>query len=176
MTCRVVHSTPIDSIALIAGENDGCIQQQATFSPHRPHPAVISFAQARMKTFAELFCAHYGIEPEHYLRTVFRVTLHRRALLLAPVLGLFAPDHFARDLSFIRCVGELQRPADLLDEIRYFYWHPWNRGFLRRRLRLRVSAARMTKLVRLVMPDDSAGPAPWTRPPAGTKRAARYSR
>jgi hypothetical protein len=175
MTCLVVHSTPIDSSALIAGENDGCIQQQTTFFTHRPLPAVISFAQTRMRTFAELLCEHYGIEPEHYLRTVFRVTLHRRALLLAPVLGLFAPDHFACDLSFIRRVGELQRPADLMDEIRYFYWHPWNRGFLRRTLRLRVSAARMTRLVRVILPEEAPGPVPWARPPAGTKRAARYS-
>jgi hypothetical protein len=176
MTCRVVHSTPIDLLALIAGENDGCIQQRTTFSPHRPHPAVISFAHPRMKTFAELFCLHYGTEPEHYARTALRMTLHRRALVLAPLLGLFAPDHFACDLNFLRCVGELHRPADLLDEIRYFYWHPWNQGFLRRNLRLRVSAARVTRLVRVIMPEESPSPEPWARLPAGTKRAARSTR
>jgi hypothetical protein len=124
-----------------------------------------------MSTFAERFCKFYGVQPDDYARTVFRLTAYRGARILAPLLRLLNPDYFACDYSFIRNVGALQRPEDLIDEIRYYFWHPWNRGLLRRTLRLRVSAGRMTKLTALVMTEAGQKQLSWGRPPAGHKRA-----
>jgi hypothetical protein len=118
---------------------------------------MIDFSAPPGKSFAELYCARYGIDPAEFASAVFAVTAYKRALLLAPLLRRLHSDYFACDYSFIRCVGELRQPERLIDEIRYFYWHPWNRGLLRRTLRFRVSAARMSNLVWLVMSEPRAG-------------------
>jgi hypothetical protein len=126
-----------------------------------------------MKTFAERFCAFYGVEPCEYTRAVFHLTAYRRARFLAPILRLFNPDYFACDYNFIRGVGEIERDDELIGEIRYFYWHPWNRGFLRRTLRLRVSAARMTALTRSIMRDGDGDPISWERSAAARNNVRR---
>jgi len=110
-------------------------------------------ARLPMRTFAERFCARYGVPPEGYAGRVFQLTLYRRTRPLVWLLRLIDPDYFACDYTFIRGVGRLKGLDDLLDEIRYYCGLPGNRGFLRRALRLRVSAARIAGLVETVMND-----------------------
>ena len=109
-----------------------------------------------MPTFAELFCERYCVSPDHYARAVFWRCVHRRALVFVPILRLLSPDYFAPDFELIRDAGRLTRASGLHDDLADFYSHPRNVGFVRRRLRLRISIGRLTRLVNTVMPPRSA--------------------
>lgn len=126
-------------------------------------------------TFADAYCSSHRVRPEDYEHIVFLRTLHPVARIFRGTLGLI-PRYFAADHSFIRSVGALTRRRDFgLEELDYVH-DPANRGFLRRKLRLRVSARRLYALVRAELPHDTgAAPvstqslAPW---PTGSAPAA----
>ena len=121
-----------------------------------PKPAIgqgAGFSQP--KTFAELFCARYGVKPKNYAQAVFRRTVYPRTLLAAPLLRLFYRDYFDSDFDFIDGTGRLRDPEHLVSEVSHFQRHIRNRGFLRHALQLRVSVWRMTRLVMTVMGDGS---------------------
>ena len=105
-----------------------------------------------MPTFAELFCERYGVSPDHYERAVFWRCVQRRALIFVPLVRLFSPDYFAADFELIRDAGRLTKASALHDDLADFYSHPSNVGFARRRLRLRISVGRLTRLVNTVLP------------------------
>jgi hypothetical protein len=100
-----------------------------------------------MRTFAELFCQRYHIPPQRYAPAMFRRCLHRRAWLLLPLARLLPGRFFAADYELIHEVGRLTRASGVSDELALYYRQPGNRGFLRRRLRLRISGARVSRLV-----------------------------
>jgi hypothetical protein len=104
-----------------------------------------------MPTFAEVFCQHYQIAPENYERAMFWRCLHRRACLLVPLLRATSSDYFAPDMDLIRAVGRVTHASRLREELADFHSHPFNLSFARRRLRLRVSTTRTTRLVRRLM-------------------------
>ncbi len=116
-----------------------------------------------MPTFAELFCERYRVAPENFSRAVFWRCLHRRTWLLVPLLRLDS-DYFAPDLDLIRDIGRLTRASGLPEDLADFYSHPRNNGFLHRRLRLRLSVGRVTRLVHQVFAEAKL-PAP---PPVNT--------
>ena len=130
------------------------------------------------KTFAELFCGHHRLPPEKYAEVMARHCLYRRTLVVWPLLRLLHKGYFDADLDFISNVGLLRQPEDLKDEINAFFRHRGNRGFLRRVLRLRVSARRVGHTVQTLMPASAHGrgefPAPggdWRRENGATSRA-----
>lgn len=77
--------------------------------------------------------------------------LHRRALLLAPVIMAFKPQYFSPDFDLIASVGQMSDATHMSQEMADFRGHPWNHGFVRSRLRIRVSGARVCKMVQRVM-------------------------
>ena len=87
---------------------------------------------------------------------MLELSLYPVAKVFRGTLGLI-PRYFAADLDFIRCVGRLTRRRDFAMEEMDFVQNHENRGFLRRRLKLRVSARRLHELVREVLdePDDA---------------------
>ena len=97
--------------------------------------------------FAELFCAQQGVAPERCQEEILRRTLHPRARILAPTIRFFNARHFAADRDLVQGAAQLRSRDKLADEIAYFRRHPWNRGFWRKTLRLRISVRRMEKLV-----------------------------
>jgi hypothetical protein len=102
--------------------------------------------------FAERFCAKRDVHPADYEMAVLRLTLHRRARLLRPLLSL-NPNYFAADRAFIRAVGRISRVADFESEAEDYLHDPANRGFCHRTLRLRVSRRQMHRLVRDILKD-----------------------
>ena len=112
-----------------------------------------------MATFAELFCEHYRIPPERFVSAVFFRCLHRRTWVFVPLLRLAAADYFAADHQLIRDAGRLTRASALADELADFNAHPDNINFARRRLKLRVSAHRLARLVRRMLPEPHAAEA-----------------
>ena len=104
-----------------------------------------------MRSFADLFCEQYHVAPDRFARAMFWRCLHRRALLFAPVILLLKPVYFATDFELILNVGQLTEARHLTEAVDDFQLHPWNHGFLRRRLKIRVSGARLGHVVHQVL-------------------------
>jgi len=98
-------------------------------------------------TFSELFCEKQGVAEKDFERVVLRRTLHRAARILFPLLNLDR-TYFTADREFIRCVGRISRLGQFDSEAQDFAMDSNNTGFLRRRLKLRVSRERLARLVR----------------------------
>jgi hypothetical protein len=98
-------------------------------------------------TFAEKFCARHGLAIEKYEAVVLQRALYPAARWLRPVLGLNT-NYFAADREFIRGVGRLTRSSSFESEAEDYLYHRNNRGFLRRVFKLRVSAKRLSRLVK----------------------------
>lgn len=103
-------------------------------------------------TFGESFCALHGIPPEKFARTIFRRALYRRTLLFTWLLQFLKQDYFSADFDLIYGVERLRRLRDFKLEASQYNEHPANRGWLRRRLRLRVSTHRLKALIKETLP------------------------
>jgi len=101
-----------------------------------------------VESFQEMFCAQYGVPEALYTVTVLRLTLYPHARWLA---DLSPPGVLATDRSFIAAIGRLTRWSGFTAEAHDFQSAAENRRFWRRRLRLRVSVARMRALFSEVM-------------------------
>ena len=108
-----------------------------------------------MPTLKEKFCSHYGVGSDLYADAMFWRCLHRRALLLVPLIRLCARDYFSPDRELVRGVGRLTSAAGLGEELANFYSNPDNQGFVRRRLRLRVSVGRLSRIVYRLFAEES---------------------
>lgn len=106
--------------------------------------------------FAGRCCARFGVATERYLEFALRRTLYPHARLLRPLLRAWDADFFAPDREFLAAVGRLSRWRDFAGEVKDFHCHPANSGFLRRRLRLRVSVGRTRRFFAAA----GLGPAP----------------
>lgn len=110
-------------------------------SPHMSSP-----------TFAECFCAKHNIPREEFARFVFNRVLYRRTHVVKWLLPLLDHNYFAADFDLIYSVESLRRNRDFALEVQRFNEHPANRGWLRRTMCLRVSTARLKRLVRETLP------------------------
>jgi hypothetical protein len=97
--------------------------------------------------FKQRFCACCEVAPERYSRVVFAQALYPHARLLRPLIECLAPEFFAADREFVGDVGRLRRRRDFGGVADEFHKAGDNFRFLRRRLRLRASAARMKNLL-----------------------------
>ncbi|HVZ64932.1 MAG TPA: hypothetical protein VG936_10200 [Lacunisphaera sp.] len=101
-------------------------------------------------TFSELYCARERIAPSDAPERLFRAGLYPHARLFVRLIRLLRRRHFLADHEFIEDVGYLRSLEDFSLALGCYIEHPDNRGFLRRRLRLRVSARRVLRIVRSV--------------------------
>ncbi len=107
-------------------------------------------------TFAESFCEQHGIPRHQYVRAIFKRGLYRRARPVAWLLPIFRRDYFAADLDLIYQIEHIRRLKDFNTEAERFHDHPSNRGWLRRRLLIRVSTSRLKNLIKATLPPASA--------------------
>lgn len=91
-----------------------------------------------------IYCSRHELPPEQFETAVFHYGLYPHARLLR---WLFDREYFTADLEFIRSVANLRSRRDFSAEATGFHQHPDNRSFLRRVLRLRVSASRIRRLL-----------------------------
>ena len=121
-------------------------------------------AGVKPRTFTEICCAREGLSPEALPAVLFRRTLYPHARLVAPLVRRLDRRHFLADYEFIEDVGHLRSLADFSLALGSYVEHPANWGFLRRRLRIRVSARRMLLLVRAAFaPPGQVLPPPTTQ-------------
>lgn len=102
-------------------------------------------------TFREQFCARHRVAEADFESALLRLTLYPQARLLRPLLVLL-PRHFDEDLIFVRQVGAIRRADDYLACEAEYIESDGYRGFLHRRLRLRISCRRMRMAVRSFRP------------------------
>lgn len=132
----------------IAGENITALTPSARKGAGRASAAPSSPRRAR---FADLYCAHVGIRPEHFVADVYRRTLYPHACWLCFVPALLRANAYTADYDFISEVGEIRSYADYELAVEGFRFHPLNAGWLRRFWRFRISVARMNRLVHAVL-------------------------
>lgn len=112
-----------------------------------------------MKTedsFRHRYCESRGLTPERFRGDLLARTLYPPARPLVPLLRLADPEYFQPDLEFIDAVGlmtDLEGFHEALDD---YVGHYANRRFLRHRLRLRISARRMWRIARQVLPGPAS--------------------
>lgn len=99
-----------------------------------------------MITFEESYCARHRCTPAQFRRRVFWLTLHRHALLFAPLALL--GGHFEIDHELIAACGRARTLRELQEELKDHRNQPENARWLRRWLRLRVSTQRLRRLAR----------------------------
>jgi hypothetical protein len=80
---------------------------------------------------------------------VLAKALYPHARIIYPLIAWIRSDYRAADLEFISGVGRLTRWQDFPVEVKDYVNHPGNVGFGRRGLRLRVSARRLHRLVKV---------------------------
>lgn len=102
------------------------------------------------RTFGEIYCEREGLSPGELNRTLFLRTLYPQARLFLRFVRWLAPGHFTADHEFCKEVGNLRSLEDFTLVLASYIEHPSNWGFLRRKLRIRVSARRMFRIVRTV--------------------------
>lgn len=111
------------------------------------HPAKPNFKQRLIdKT---------GIGAEAFNRFVLRNTLPIHAKLLLPVARLFSTDVLAADYDLIAEIAMLTSRREFSEYVSCRRYHPANRGGFRKVLRVRVSIARLHRLVYDVMRPDA---------------------
>ena len=98
-----------------------------------------------MKTFRELYCERRRLDPSQFEEEVLHRSLYPHARLVSWPLRCLNRNYFGADRDFIRGVGGLTCRLDFRSEMSEYFYHPGNRGFLRRVLRLRVSAGQLRR-------------------------------
>jgi hypothetical protein len=117
----------------------------------------MSQLQLAKGSFAERYCSAHGVGNRDFIESVLVHSLYPQARLLRPLLRLF-PYYFKPDREFIASVGGLRRMRDFDREVFAYVNDPDNRGFLRRVLRLRVSAGRLNGIMWSTLRDGSSQP------------------
>lgn len=108
-------------------------------------------------TFAEKFCARYGISLADYEQEMLRRSLYPTGKLVRMLVSGDA-NYFLPDRDFIRGVGKLTRVQGFGAEVWAFTMNPENSRFLRLRLKMRVSAGRVFHQLNEILHPDHVPP------------------
>lgn len=117
-------------------------------------------------SFAARFCMHRGIKLEEFEGALFQRALYPGARWLRPLLEKL-PDFFSADRMFIAMVGRAKTMRDVESAMVDFADNRGRFRFLRKRLKLRVSASTVWMLTNRLL-KEAPPPAPMllnSRPP-----------
>jgi hypothetical protein len=104
------------------------------------------------RTFQALYCARWHVPPARFRADLLSRTLYPHARPFAPAIGWLNRQHFQADFEFVDDVAYLEKVEGFQDALDCYTAHFSNRGFLRAHLRLRISARRMWRIVREILP------------------------
>jgi hypothetical protein len=94
-----------------------------------------------------LFCERLQCPPSEFEKRAFQKCLYFHARVIAPLLRLFDPGWFERDLQFIRDLGNAKSWPQVIAELDAFrYREHLQPVYARSKWRLRVSARKANKL------------------------------
>lgn len=114
-------------------------------------------AQLPFTTFAARYCMHRGIKLEDFEETLFRRALYRRARWLRPMLETLR-DYFAPDRTFIAMVGRARNMQEIESAMVDFVDCRSRYRFLRKGLKLRVSASTIWAMTHRLLRDQPPPP------------------
>ncbi len=112
-----------------------------------------------LKSFQEHFCEKERCTAEQFARKVFFRTLYPQAKAFVTLLGGFRSDYFAADRELISGAGRATTMNQLRVEAEEFAIDSNNRGWLRQRVKIRVSTTRLKQLARQYL-TEGEGQAP----------------
>lgn len=101
---------------------------------------------AMPQSFRERYCAFHAVPLEEFEEHLLLRSLYFHARMIRTFLNFF-PGYFVPDRDFIRSVGDLRSRRFFHAEAGEYHTSEGNRGFMRRILRLRVSADRTRHLM-----------------------------
>jgi hypothetical protein len=104
--------------------------------------------------FISLYCRRRGIAPSAFARDLLLRSVYPHTRPLVTLLTQLNRGYFEADYEFIVDVGQLRRRTDFGAAAESYISHPANKGFIRRRLKLRISVRRMLELVEDVLPQQ----------------------
>lgn len=113
--------------------------------------------------FKQRFIEKTRVPAEAFNREVLRRTLPTHARVLLPLALLIKPDLLAADHDLIADIALLTSRREFSESAGTRRFHPANRGFLRKVLRIRVSISKLRDLVYDVL-----------RPPSGASSNAPF--
>lgn len=112
-------------------------------------------------TFRERYCQRWAIPLEQFEEHLFHRSLYWHARVVRKLAAWIWPDHFSSDREFLRCVGDIRSRRFFHAEAVEFHGDGRNHIFLRRWLRLRVSAERTRRAMEECWGSaDSTAPVP----------------
>lgn len=111
------------------------------------------------KTFADRYCEAHALPLEEFAPVVLNKCLYPHARLCGWLVAFFNRRHFEADYDFVHDAGRLMRFRDFDLAVDEFLYHPGNRGFVRRVLRVRASSQRLRRLVRETLHPRMSGEA-----------------
>ncbi|WP_157772436.1 hypothetical protein [Lacunisphaera limnophila] len=97
------------------------------------------------------------MSPADFRADLLTRTLYLPARPLVRLLAWFDSEYFQADYEFIDDVVQLADTAGFRDALDCYAQHFSNRRFLRSRLRLRISARRMWRVVHEIVPSGPSG-------------------
>ncbi len=100
------------------------------------------------RTYAQRYCAHYGIPLERFTDHLLKRSLHAPLRWGWPVLAPFLKSHFAIDRQCVQIIGGFHSKRQLSEELIEFSYHPTNRNFWRRVAGQRISTHRVRRALR----------------------------
>ena len=134
-------------------------------------------------TFKQRFLEKTGGNPDDFIRDILRLTLPLHARLLLPFARILEQSVLAADYDLISDIAQLTSRREFSDSVGVRRFHPANRGFLRKVVRIRVSIARLHRLVYDVMrpADGRSSATPFTadeadRPTSALSKPANENR
>lgn len=106
------------------------------------------------RTFREAFCSRFKIDRNESERRLLYRALHRRSLMLAPLLARLDKRYFDLELRALRYLGDATSSEEFRSEIDAYRSEERQRsGILRRILALRLSGRRLLNLASKLGPE-----------------------
>jgi hypothetical protein len=101
-------------------------------------------AEQQMQT---IFCERFNCAPSDYQEMALNKCFYLRARFLAPLIRRLMPKLFTEDLKFIMTLGTASDAWEAHKFVLAFHdTNRWNREFLRKRLKIRVSGRKAIEL------------------------------
>jgi hypothetical protein len=129
----------------------------------------------KIQSFRDLYCARYDCAAGDFETAVLWRCLNPKSLPLARMLWRMNPEYFAPDLELIRHVQDVTSLDELRGEFGAFCYHHPNAGWLRKRLKVRLSGQSLTNLAARLFRQTGGmpGPACITRNPQAWPKPVR---
>ncbi len=116
-----------------------------------------------MDTFEDIFCERHETSPAEFTKRVFWKCLHRRAILVVPILSLLRPNYFDPERALIARVRYAEKMNQVWEELREYFTHPNSQGWLRRKAGIRISGRRLIAFARVYLPASGTPPPPYAQ-------------